>query len=61
MEKYMNKGLTGLANVGNSCYINSCMQIISHTYELNEFLNLELHRRIEKKYIIRYKLINRMG
>ena len=48
MEKYMNKGLTGLANVGNSCYINSCMQIISHTYELNEFLNLELHRRIEK-------------
>ena len=35
---YSNRGLTGLTNVGNSCYLNSCMQILSHTYELNEFL-----------------------
>lgn len=26
---YANKGLSGLANVGNSCYINTCMQIKS--------------------------------
>ena len=38
-DKYKDKGLTGLANVGNSCYINSCMQLLSHTYELNEFLD----------------------
>jgi ubiquitin C-terminal hydrolase len=38
-EKYSNRGLTGLANVGNSCYINSCMQLLSHTYELNDFLD----------------------
>jgi ubiquitin C-terminal hydrolase len=37
-EEYSNRGLTGLTNVGNSCYLNSCMQILSHTYELNEFL-----------------------
>lgn len=37
-DKYANRGLTGLANVGNSCYLNSCMQVLSHTYELNEFL-----------------------
>ena len=37
-ETYKDLGLTGLANVGNSCYLNSCMQILSHTYEFNEFL-----------------------
>lgn len=38
-DKYKERGLTGLSNVGNSCYINSCMQLLSHTYELNELLD----------------------
>ena len=37
-KEYENKGLTGLANVGNTCYLNSFVQILSHTYELNQFL-----------------------
>ena len=42
---YKDMGLSGLANVGNTCYLNACMQILSHTYELNEFLNNKEYKK----------------
>lgn len=58
-------GLTGLTNLGNTCFINSTIQLLSHTEEFNDFLNKRQYLRTIKErkktnLILEYDMLRRM-
>jgi ubiquitin C-terminal hydrolase len=38
MISYFKTKTAGLSNIGNTCFLNSCLQIMAHTFELNDIL-----------------------
>lgn len=54
------KGLTGLANVGNTCYLNSCVQILSNTYELDHCLVSHDETKVDSLILIEWNSLRKL-
>jgi len=61
LEKTKDKGLCGIDNLGNTCYVNSIIQCLSHTDWLREYILLETYKETVNADKVQFILINELN